>query len=104
VQVTVGDSDASYAVSANVKGLSGTAWSFTVTCAYTDENGNTPTLTFTFGIGSLLTTSVALANGLGPYQGLTYHLRCKARTTITIATTGTFTDITYNVEGRIGVI
>jgi len=32
------------------------------------------------------------------------HIRCKAATTITIATTGTFTTVTYNVEGRIAQI
>jgi hypothetical protein len=80
-----------------------TTHNFTVTCAYTDE-GNTArtlTLSFTLVAGGAFTTAVANANGAVPYMGIPQHIRVKANTAITIATTGTFTTVTYNVEGLI---
>jgi hypothetical protein len=76
---------------------------FTITCAYTDEGSTSRTLTmcFTLVAGGTLVTSVANANGTVPYMGITQHIRCKAATAITIATTGTFGSVTYNVEGVI---
>ncbi len=41
------------------------------------------------------------SEGAVPYQGLEITIRAKAATTITIATTGTFTTVVYNVEGCI---
>lgn len=100
---TVGASDASFEVSANVLPTTATTHAFTVTCAYTDEGNTarTATLSFTNVAGTAIVTSVANATGAVPYQGLPIHIRAKAATTITIATTGTFTTVTYNVEGVI---
>src|SRR3990167_6302910 len=98
---TLGASDASYEVSANVLVTTATTHAFTVTCAYTDEGNTARTVTMTFGLvaGGVATTSIANANGAVPYMGVPLHIRCKASTAITIATTGTFTTVTYNVEG-----
>lgn len=100
---TVGAADGSFEVSANVLVTTATTHAFTVTCAYTDEGNTARTLTLTFGLvaGGLAVTSIANGNGAVPYHGVPVHIRCKAATTITIATTGTFTTVAYNVEGII---
>lgn len=99
---TVGAADASFLVSANVLITTSTTYSFTVTCAYTDESNTARTLTLTFSnIGGTFATTIANAGGAVPYEGIPMHIRCKASTAITIATTGTFTSVTYNAEGII---
>jgi len=100
---TNGAADGSFEVSANVLVTTATAHAFTVACAYTDEGNTARTLTFSFSLvaGGTLVTSVANANGTVPYMGFAQHIRCKASTAITIATTGTFTTVVYNVEGCI---
>lgn len=100
---TVGVSDASFVVSANVNVTASTTHAFTMTCTYTNESSNSVTLTeaFTQLTGSTLLTSITNVTGTGSYEGLTFHIRAKAGTTITWATTGTFTSVTYNAEGRI---
>jgi hypothetical protein len=100
---TVGGADASFEVSANVRPTTATTHSFTVTCAYTDEGNTarTATLTFFLVAGSALVTAVANGAGTVPHHGIPIHIRCKAATTITIATTGTFTTVVYNVEACI---
>lgn len=99
---TVGASDASFLISANVLITTSVAHSFSVTCSYTDESNTARVLTLNF---SQLTGTfvVTLTNVLGAsaYEGVPVHIRAKASTAITIATTGTFTSVTYNVEGRI---
>lgn len=99
---TVGASDASFMVSANVLVTTSTTHNFTVTCAYTDEGNTVRTLTLSFSslIGTFL-TSITDVTGAGPYEGIPLHIRAKTATAITIATTGTFTTVTYNVEGLI---
>jgi len=102
---TVGSADASFEVSANVLVTTATTHTFTVECAYTDE-GNTArvlTMPFTLVAGSAIVTSVANANGAVPYIGINMHIRAKASTAITIRTqaAGTYTTVTYNVEGLI---
>lgn len=100
---TVGAADGSFVVSANVLVTTSTTHNFTVTCAYTDEGNTARTLTlgFTQLSGATLITAITNVTGAGPYESPVYHLRCKAATTITFATTGTFTTVTYNVEGII---
>lgn len=96
-------SDSSYEVSANVLVTTATSHAFTVTCSYTDEGNTARTATMSFSLlaGGAMTTSVANANGAVPYMGIPLTIRAKASTAITIATTGTFTTVTYNVEGFI---
>jgi hypothetical protein len=101
--VTVGASDATFEVAANVLVTTATTHAFTVTCAYTDEGNTARTLTLPFVLvaGTAIVTSVANAAGAVPYMGMPVRIRAKAATTVTIATTGTFTTVTYNVEGSI---
>jgi hypothetical protein len=98
---TVGSLDASFLVSANVNVITATAHSFTVTCTYTDETNTSRTTTFTFTLLATQLTAITNVTGVGAYEGVPQHIRAKAGTTITIATTGTFTTVTYNVEGYI---
>ena len=102
---TVGAADGTFEVSANVLVTTATTHTFTVECAYTDEGNTARTLTlpFTLVAGSAIVTSVANANGTVPYMGITMHIRAKAATAITIRTqaAGTYTTVTYNVEGLI---
>ncbi len=99
---TVGASDGSFIVSANVLVTTATSHNFTVTCAYTDESNTARTLTLNFSTtAGVIATAIANAAGAVPYHGLPLHIRAKASTAITIATTGTFTTVTYNVEGLI---
>ena len=99
---TLGASDATYEVSANVLVTTSSAENFTVTVTYTDEGNTARTATMNFQIvAGTIGTAIAFANGAVPYIGLPLHIRCKASTAITIKTTGTFTGATYNVEGVI---
>ena len=100
--VTDGATDASYFVVASVLVTTSTTHNFTVTAAYTDESSSARTLTLTFSqVGGTLAAAITNALGAGPYMGVPLLIRCKASTPITIATTGTFTTVTYHVEGRI---
>lgn len=99
---TVGAADKTFYVSANVLVTTSTLHNFTVTCAYTDESNTARTLTLNFSqLTGAFVTAITNATGAGPYEGVPVHIRCKASTTITIATTGVFTTVTYNVEGSI---
>lgn len=94
--------DGTFLISANVLVTTATVHSFTVTCAYTDEGNTARTLTLTFSnVGGTLLTAIANAGGTVPYEGIPLHIRVKANTAITLATAGTFTTVTYNVEGVI---
>ena len=102
---TVGANDSTFEVSANVLVTTATTHSFTLTCAYTDEGNSARTLTLTFGLvaGGVTTTAVANGNGTVPYHGVPVTIRCKAATSITIASAagGTYTTVVYNAEGII---
>ncbi len=99
---TVGAADGSFRVSANVLVTTATLHNFTVTCAYTDEGNTARTMTLPFSVlAGTFVTAITNASGAVPYEGIPVHIRCKASTAITIATTGTFTTVTYNVEGSI---
>lgn len=94
--------DGSFIVSANVLVTTSTTHNFTVTCAYTDEGNTARTLTFNFSsLAGVFATGIVNTGGAVPYEGVPLHIRVKANTAITIATTGTFTTVTYNVEGSI---
>lgn len=99
---TVGAADGSFEVSANVNVTTSVTHSFTVTCTYTDEGNTSRTLTLNFSqlTGTFL-TAITNVQGVGAYEGIPLHIRCKASTSITIASTGTFTSLTYNIEGLI---
>jgi hypothetical protein len=98
---TLGATDASYEVSANVLITTSSAEAFTVTCSYTSEDNTARVFTLNFSIlTGTLTTAITSAHG-AVYEGIPMHIRCKASTAITIKTTGTFTGATYNCEGII---
>lgn len=100
---TVGASDASYFVMANVNVTAATTASITVTVTYTDETNTSRTTTFSFVQNGVPVPIQTITNttGTGAYSGSMLSIRCKAATAITIATVGTFTSVTYNVEGQI---
>lgn len=99
---TVGAADGSFLVSANVLVTTATVHSFTATVTYTDEGNTSRTVTLQFStVAGAFVTAMTNAQGTVPYEGVPLHIRAKASTAITIATTGTFTTVTYNVEGTI---
>jgi len=99
---TVGAADGSFLVSANVNVTVATNHNFTVAVDYTDETNTARTLTLTFSkLDGTLLSAIANAAGAVPYHGLPLQIRCKANTAITVKTVGTFTTVTYNVEGAI---
>lgn len=99
---TVGAADGSFWISANANVTAFVAGTFNVTCAYTDEGNTSRTVSLNFSsITGTLGIAIAAA---GAFEGIPLHIRAKASTAITIATTGTFTSVTYNVEGNIAQI
>jgi len=87
--------DTSYEVSANVLVTTYSSGTFTVTCSYTDDSGTSRTLTLNFSNSAgTIGTAIAAADA---FTGLFQHIRCKGGTTVTIASTGTFTSLTYNI-------
>lgn len=99
---TVPASDTTFIVSANILITTATLHSFTTTVSYTDEGNTARVVTLNFStLAGALTPTIANAGGAIPYEGVPLHIRCKASTTIIIATTGTFTTVAYNFEERI---
>lgn len=99
---TVGASDGSFIVDANVNVTTSTTHNFTVVVTYTDETNTSQTLTLNFAQpAGTIATAITNVTGAGPYEGIPMHIRCKASTAITVKTTGTFTTVTYNIEGNI---
>jgi len=99
---TVGAADSSFIVSGNVLVTTATAHNFNLQVTYTDEGNTSRTVTCNVQqLGGTLVTAITNITGAGPYEGVPLHIRCKASTAITILTAGTFTTVTYNVEGVI---
>lgn len=99
---TCGAADGSFRVSVNVLVTTSSAENFTVTCAYTDESNTARTQTMPFVLlAGTVVGAITFAQGAVPYEGPSIHIRCKASTVITIATSGTFTGCVYNCEGSI---
>lgn len=99
---TVGAADGSFIVSANVNVTTSTLHSFSVQVDYTDETNTAQTLTLSLSqLSGALVTTITNGTGAGPYEGVPVRIRAKTATAITIKTTGTFTSVTYNVEGDI---
>lgn len=101
---TVGASDGSFDVVANVLVTTSTLHNFTVTVAYTDEGNTARVLTLQFSnLAGTFLTAIANAAGAVPYEGVAVSIRCKAATAITIASAagGTYTTVAYNIEGFI---
>jgi len=100
---TVGAADGSFEISWNVKVTAVTSCSFSVRVSYTDENGVSRSPQMFGTVEGTATTVRTIVNGLGavPYTGFTHRIRAQAGTTITVITSGFFTDVTYNVEADI---
>lgn len=99
---TVGAADASFVISAQALITASTTHNFTFTCAYTDTGNTARTITLNFSnLAGTIATAIANAGGAIPYSGIPIHIRAKAATAITVATTGTFTSVTYNAEAVI---
>lgn len=98
---TVGAADGTFLVHGNVNVTASTTHSFTMTVTYTDETNTSRVLTLNFSqlTGTML-TAITNVQGTGAYEGVPLQIRCKASTSITFATTGTFTSVTYNAEGH----
>ena len=102
---TLPATDGTYEVLMNVLVTTSTTHTFTCQCTYTDEGNTARTVTMPFrlvGDTTALTSSIA-ASATVPYNGVPLHIRCKASTTITLLTqaAGTYTTVTFNVEGFI---
>lgn len=101
---TVGGSDTTFMVSANINITAVTVASFQTTCTYTDETNTSRTLILNFSqISGTLVQTLTAALGAGAYEGVPLQIRAKAGTTIIISSAagGTYTSITYNLEERI---
>lgn len=102
---TVGASDTTFQVLANVLVTTSTLHSFGVTVDYTDESNTARTLTIPMSqLAGTLITAITNATGAGPYEGVALTIRCKAATNIVFKTAGTFTTVTYNVDASISQI
>src|SRR2546428_8502312 len=99
---TLTAADASFLVAGNVLVTTSTLHSFSLQVDYTDEGNTARTLTVPMAqLAGTFVAAITNGTGAGPYEGVAVQLRCKASTAITIKTTGTFTTVTYNVEGYI---
>lgn len=99
---TVGAADGSFLVSANLNLTTNTISSFLCDVVYTDETNTARTQTFLFLTPAAASvTTISNTIGANVISGIPLHIRAKASTTITINTAGTFTTVTYNVEGII---
>lgn len=93
--------DGSFLVSANVLLTTpGTLANFTCTCAYKSEDGTSRTLTLPF-VSLSGSTLTAIVSATTLYEGVSVRIRAQSGTAITIATSGTFTGCTYNIEADI---
>lgn len=98
--------DASFDVCANVLVTTSTTYTFTTQCTYTDEGNTGRTVTMPFrlvGSTTALISSISNTDGAVPYIGVPVRIRVKGGTAVTLLTqaAGTYTTVTYNVEGTI---
>lgn len=104
--LTVGGADASYDVSGNILITTSSAESFSLIVDYTDEGNTARSVTIPIlriSTGAWITSTIS-PSGAVPYPSGHLQIRCKASTTITVKTSGTFTGCTYNVEASIARI
>jgi len=100
--LTVGGADATYLVTGNVLVTTSGSENFNMKVDYTDEGNTARTLNLNVqDLAGVVTTNVRFGAGATPYSCNPTHIRCKASTSITVKTVGTFTGVTYNAEGYI---
>lgn len=98
---TPGAADGSFRVSANMNVTASTTLVTTITCAYTDESNTARVLVMPVAplSGTWATAGAITGAGASVWHSAAMHIRCKASTAITVATTaGTFTGVTYTAE------
>lgn len=99
---TVGAGAGSFDISANILVTASTLHNFNVLCTYTDEGGTSRVLTLNVSqLTGAFITAITNGTGTGAYEGVPVHIRAQGGTTITISTSGTFTGVTYTIEGII---
>lgn len=102
VTFTTPAADHSYLISTNALVTASTLHSFTTTCSYTDESNTARVLTLNYSqLTGAFITAITNGTGASSYEGVPVQIRVKASTNIVLATTGTFTSVTYNIEGVI---
>jgi hypothetical protein len=102
VTYTAGASDESLEVSFDLLATTSTSYSFFCVLTWTDEGNTSRTLDLSSINASASNFETTIQNSSGPqFNGIPIHIRAKSGTTVTIATAGTFTTVTYNVEGAI---
>lgn len=98
---TVGSSDGSFYVSANLNVTSNSMLgTIAMTFTYTDETNTSRTVSMNLQNTSGTISSSGI-NTTGPYMGIPIHIRAKASTAITVIATVTGGPPTFNVEGII---
>ncbi|MDB5343208.1 MAG: hypothetical protein JWP89_1585 [Schlesneria sp.] len=79
------------------------SYNFAAKLSYTDTGGTARTATLVFQlVGG--TTTIAVSNaggGVAPYLGIPVRFRAKAGTTISIATSGTFAVVLYDIDASL---
>lgn len=93
---TVGAADGTFEVSGDITMTSFAAGSFQLVCSYTDESNTARVINIPFWRGNAYVISATAAD---VWLGSPFTIRAKAGTTVTLATSGTFTTVTYNVDG-----
>ncbi len=101
-QFTLSAADGVVVILSTVNVTASTLHSFSVQVDYTDETNTAQTETLTYTQLNAASVSVITnGTGTGPYNGVALTLRCKASTSVTVKTTGTFTSVSYNVGATI---
>jgi hypothetical protein len=103
---TVGAADGLFVVSGNILINSGTTFSMSLDCVYTDQGNASRTLVLPLAqlAGTFVVTGLATnVTGTGPYESASMTIRCKAGSTITIRPSagGTYTTVNYDVYANI---
>lgn len=99
---TVGSADGTFEVSMNFNATAVTVLATTMTCTYTDESNTARTMILPVQQVSGSFIAAGAITATGAWETPAMHIRCKAATAITLLTSaGTFTTVTYTVEGVI---
>ena len=96
---TSGAADESLEISANILITTHGSEAITIAVNYTDESN--AARVFTLPLTSLAGAVAPTAGAAGPFSNAGQHIRVKQTTAVSMATTGTFTGATYNVDGSI---
>lgn len=96
-------SDGSFVVSGNLLITVSTNFIFSVAVSYKDESNVSRTLVLGLSPdgGGVVQYAATNSSGAIAYGGVPVCIRAKGGTTITVATSGTFTTVTYNAEAII---